>query len=638
MKEFFSKLLTKLLELAKKLVIFLFSMQKENVEIPEEEYKEPEPVIDPEEIEQEVTPEIKIEEDPFVEEEPVPETLIEEDENEEITPPKEEVKEEEEVVIPEPEVSEPVEELSDEEEIPDWVDPDVFKEAIEDDPPITDEEWNKDTGEMTEEDLFFTFVSNGANFFGAAGLMGNLYAESGLRSNNLQNTYSKQFGMSDEEYTEAVDNGTYTNFVGDKAGYGLAQWTYWTRKQNLLTYAVETNRSIGNCVMQCEFLIKELKESYKSVWNTLCNATSVLEASNAVLLKFEKPADQSEKAKVKRAGYGETYYKLYTVNTPNSTNLNMDLRKKVAKYAEKYVGVKEGSKIHKFIIDTYNSVTPLPRSYAVKYTDSWCATFISFVSIALGLTEIIPRECSCQKMIELFKKMNSWQETDSYVPNVGDIIFYDWQDDGKGDNTAWSDHVGIVELVNGDKIYVIEGNYSNSVKRRTLKVDGQYIRGFGTPNYGFSKASGEEVIDNPNFGESSYLAQTTSDLNLRSSASSANKLNIIGVIPKNRYVYVISDMAGSDWVKVQTILNDESYNGYVHKKYLSVVDISKNEKREVTAGGLNARADRSTSANKIFTMKKGDVFTVITHSTWGLILYKKNIAYANITDAYSKKV
>lgn len=306
MKEFFSKLLTKLLELAKKLVVFFFSMQKENIEIPEEEYKDPEPVIDPEEIEQEVFPEIEVE-DPVVEES-IPETPIEE---EEITPPEEEVKEEEEVIIPEPEVSEPVEGSSDEEEIPDWVDPDVFKEAIEEDTPITDEEWNKDTGEMTEEDLFFIIVSNGANFFGAAGLMGNLYAESGLRSNNLQNTYSKQFGMSDEEYTEAVDNGTYTNFVGDKAGYGLAQWTFWTRKQNLLTYAVETNRSIGNCTMQCEFLIKELKESYKSVWNTLCNATSVLEASNAVLLKFEKPADQSEAVQEKRASFGQKYYDKY---------------------------------------------------------------------------------------------------------------------------------------------------------------------------------------------------------------------------------------------------------------------------------------------------------------------------------------
>jgi hypothetical protein len=60
--------------------------------------------------------------------------------------------------------------------------------------------------------------------------MGNLNAESGLRSNNLQDTYSREFGLSDTQYTQKVDNGTYTNFIKDEAGYGLAQWTYWSRK------------------------------------------------------------------------------------------------------------------------------------------------------------------------------------------------------------------------------------------------------------------------------------------------------------------------------------------------------------------------------------------------------------------------
>ena len=81
--------------------------------------------------------------------------------------------------------------------------------------------------------------SKGLNDFGIAGVLGNLFAESGLNSRNLQNTYEKKFGMTDQQYTDAVDNGTYTNFIYDKAGYGLCQWTYWSRKQNLLNFAKE---------------------------------------------------------------------------------------------------------------------------------------------------------------------------------------------------------------------------------------------------------------------------------------------------------------------------------------------------------------------------------------------------------------
>jgi hypothetical protein len=91
---------------------------------------------------------------------------------------------------------------------------------------------------MSNESTIWTYLKNkGLNDCGAAGLMGNLYAESGLKSTNLQNNYEKKLGYTDDTYTTAVDNGKYTNFVKDSAGYGLAQWTYWKRKQNLLNFA-----------------------------------------------------------------------------------------------------------------------------------------------------------------------------------------------------------------------------------------------------------------------------------------------------------------------------------------------------------------------------------------------------------------
>lgn len=153
------------------------------------------------------------------------------------------------------------------------------------------------------------------NDFGVFGLMGNLMAESGLRANNLQNTYEKKLGMSDEEYTKAVDNGSYTNFVRDSAGYGLSQWTYWSRKENLLKYAKAYGCSIGDEDMQVDFLIGELMSGYTSVLNVLKNAKTIREASDCVLTKFERPADQSESVQKKRAAYGEDLMKQLTGNT-----------------------------------------------------------------------------------------------------------------------------------------------------------------------------------------------------------------------------------------------------------------------------------------------------------------------------------
>ncbi len=132
--------------------------------------------------------------------------------------------------------------------------------------------------------------SKGLNDFGIAGVLGNMFAESGLNPRNLQNAYEKKLGMTDEQYTNAVDNGTYTNFVYDKAGYGFFQLTYWSRKQNFLNFAKERKTSIGDEETQLEFFYQELCTSYPAVLAILKSATSVLQASNAMLLNYERPA------------------------------------------------------------------------------------------------------------------------------------------------------------------------------------------------------------------------------------------------------------------------------------------------------------------------------------------------------------
>lgn len=161
------------------------------------------------------------------------------------------------------------------------------------------------------EKIWKYLKSKGLNDYGAAGLMGNLYAESGLNPKNLQNSYEKKLGYTDAQYTAAIDNGKYKNFVKDSAGYGLAQWTYWSRKQALIDFCKTAGTSIGDLDMQLNFLWKELSDGYRGVINVLMNATSVIEASNTVLLQFERPADQSASVQLKRAEYGQAYYDKY---------------------------------------------------------------------------------------------------------------------------------------------------------------------------------------------------------------------------------------------------------------------------------------------------------------------------------------
>ena len=170
-----------------------------------------------------------------------------------------------------------------------------------------------DTSAADPKKVWNFLKQKGLNDYGIAGLMGNLYAESGLRSTNLQNSYEKSLGMTDAEYTASVDAEIYDNFVKDSAGYGLAQWTYWSRKQAMLNYHKATGKSIGDLDTQLEFLVKELSENYKNVWNTLKTATSITEASNAVLLQFERPADQSLTVQTNRANFSKQYYDKYHI-------------------------------------------------------------------------------------------------------------------------------------------------------------------------------------------------------------------------------------------------------------------------------------------------------------------------------------
>ena len=165
------------------------------------------------------------------------------------------------------------------------------------------------TGSAADEKTIWDFLKGkGLNGFAVAGIMGNLYAESDLRSDNLQNTGNNEWNMTDAEYTAQIDAGKRD--FEDGQGYGLAQWTYPTRKAALLAFAKAANKSICDLQMQLDFLWKEL-QGYSAVMSVLKSAASVREASDIFMVKFENPYDKSEDRKKERASKGQYYYDKY---------------------------------------------------------------------------------------------------------------------------------------------------------------------------------------------------------------------------------------------------------------------------------------------------------------------------------------
>ena len=149
-----------------------------------------------------------------------------------------------------------------------------------------------------------------------------------------------------------------------------------------------------------------------------------------------------------------------------------------------WVGVREDDGSHHFIIDLYNSITPLPQDYRVTYDDAWCAAFVSAAALESGMTDIIPPECSCSRQIKLFQDLGRWEEDDGYLPLPGDIIYYDWDLPRSIDCTGWPEHVGIVVGTYGPYIRVVEGNMDNGFAGyRTILRNDWCIRGYGLPDY-----------------------------------------------------------------------------------------------------------------------------------------------------------
>lgn len=168
-----------------------------------------------------------------------------------------------------------------------------------------------------------------------------------------------------------------------------------------------------------------------------------------------------------------------------------ELRQKVVSTALAWLGTRENTAKHQEMLGIYNSQSPLPRGTRMLASWPWCAAFVSTVSLQCGLRDIMPTECGCPGMVRLYQELGRWVEDDAYIPSQGDVIFYDWQDTGYGDNVGHPDHVGIVLDCDGQNMTIIEGNNANAVNKRVLAVNDRFIRGYGVPDFA-SKADGAE--------------------------------------------------------------------------------------------------------------------------------------------------
>ena len=348
-------------------------------------------------------------------------------------------------------------------------------------------------GTTNAEKIWNFLTGKGLTAYGVAGLMGNLYAESALIPTNLQNSYEKSLGMNDVEYTAAVDSGKYTNFVHDSAGYGLAQWTYWSRKEALLKYAKAAGTSIGDLETQLGFLWKEIS-GYSAVIKVLKAATSVREASDVVLLQYERPANQGESVQQARASYGQKYFDQYASTAPQKPAASGSCTvARLLAIAAAEIGYKEKASNSQLDDKTANAGsndwTKYARDlYAAGYYNgnkngyAWCDVFVDWCFYQLAGRDAKkaqqvecqtgPYGAGCGWSLSYYKEQGRYFTEN---PQPGDQIFFT-----SGGSVS---HTGIVESVNGSTIVTIEGNASNMVKRINRKMHDGYTLGFGRPKY-----------------------------------------------------------------------------------------------------------------------------------------------------------
>lgn len=265
--------------------------------------------------------------------------------------------------------------------------------------------------------------------------------------------------------------------------------------------------------------------------------------------------------------------KQYTPPVPVITEVQ--LRQKVADTINGWLGAVEGDKAHAEILSIYNNQKNLPYGYKMGVHDAWCAATVSATWLKVGIADYICTDCNCGGFRDKAIKLGIWVEDDSYKPKIGDVIIYNWSDSGVGDNKGSADHIGLVTAINGNTFIVTEGNTGDGVVgKRTMQVDGRYIRGFITPNYAdiAKKVAGKIMpddssnVDKPTI----YIQGVANDKWLKVIKNGADYAGILGKalvalaakVTKGTIEYSVH-VKGGNWLGNITGWNYKDYiNGY----------------------------------------------------------------------------
>lgn len=314
----------------------------------------------------------------------------------------------------------------------------------------------------------------------------------------------------------------------------------------------------------------------------------------------------------------------------------MYYRSEMVDLARSWVGKNENDGSYKEIIDIYNSQKNLPRGTKMQYDWAWCAATWSALAIKLGYGDIIPIEMSCYYLIDKAIKMGCWQENDGYIPKPGDAVLYDWNDKGIGDNKGNPDHIGIVEYVNTASGYfvVIEGNYKDSVKKRTVSINGKFIRGFITPKYDC------DIVDLPD-GTNKTVKELAMEVisglwgngDARKEALESYGYDYEEIRKEVNLILNTTKEPEKGTVKVEATCKAMSFNTSFSGVYK-------------TSANVHCRNDAGTNKKSLVLIPKGTevrnygYYTLFNGSKWLLIQFILNgISYTGFThEAYLKKV
>ncbi len=352
---------------------------------------------------------------------------------------------------------------------------------------------------MTEFEIFKKCVALGMTKAGAAGCTANILAESGGKPNNVED----RSPMSDEEYTAAVDSGSYDGFCEDRLGYGLFQYTLPSRKEKYLAYFQGHGVSIGDAATQFYFAAKEMREDYAFVWNVLTHTGDPYEAAYVMCMKFERPAN-TEASSERRGNQAKEIYERCASAGVEKVYYNPQ---KMIDWGYSQIGYHEKETNDQLEDFTANAGDQNWNKYAA-YLDSlpgfyngkknigpygmWCDIWYD-----AGMVICYGREAAqylicqpnnsagagCKCSAQYYDAAGRFYRSG---PEPGDQIFF---------GTDWDhvDHTGLVVAVKNGRVYTIEGNTSNMVAERNYPLDGGGIFGYGRPRWGNPEAGEAEA-------------------------------------------------------------------------------------------------------------------------------------------------